>query len=158
MKFISYVIVLVTVLTFAGCKKETPVLKDSTHPVFKVGQRWHYAARPQEPNSTVIILKIETDPNGIYIIHIAVEDVVISRSDVNKPSTRIGHLPVSDDVLESSVTSIVEESVTLPDFQQGYQLWREAFDKGESGVFSLPVSECVESTEKALNTGIKKKM
>jgi hypothetical protein len=45
--------------------------------------------------------------------------------------------------VESSVTELVAESVPLPDYSEGYEIWREAFDKNDAGVFSLAVAECV---------------
>ena len=127
------------------------MLEDAIHPKFTVGQQWHYNTRPQEPNSTLTILKIEKHPNLDIIIHIAIADVLIPSPDGDEPKDTISHMPIDGDVLESSVTTIAQESVPLPDSAGGYQIWRESFDKGEAGVFSRPVSECVGYMDDAIN-------
>ena len=154
MKQIIYIMMLTLVLA-AGCGKETPMLTDTTHPEFAVGQQWRYTTRPQEPNSTLTILKIEAHPKLGTIVHIAVSDVVIPLPDSDSPRDSIGHMPIDVGVLESSVTQLAEQSVPLPDYAEGYQIWRESFDQGKAGVFSRPVSECVGFMEETLNQGTK---
>jgi hypothetical protein len=154
MKDISYIMML-TLFLAAGCGKGTSMLKDTTHQRFVVGQQWRYTTRPQEPNSTLTILKIETHPKLDTIVHIAVSDVVIPSPGSDTPRESIGHMPIDASILESSVTQLAQQSVPLPDFAEGYQVWREAFDQGKAGVFSRPVSECVGFMEETLNQGTK---
>lgn len=129
------------------------MLEDTTHPKFAVGQQWQYNTRPQDPNSTLTILKIEKDRELGVIVHIAVSDVVISSPDGDEPKETISHMPIGADILESSLTTITRESVPLPDFTEEYQMWRESFDKGGAGVFCKSVSECVGLMEEVLNKG-----
>ncbi len=152
MKHILYII-LVIVACMAGCRKETQMLEDTTHPKLAVGQQWYYKTRPQESNSTLTILKIEKDRKLDVIVHIAVSEVVISSADDDESKETISHMPIDADILESSVTTIAQESVPLPDFSEGYQMWRESFNKGEAGVFFKSVSECVGLMEETLNKG-----
>lgn len=129
------------------------MLEDTTHPKFTVGQRWHYATRPQEPNSTLTILKIEKHKDVETIIHIAVSEVFIPSPDGSGPKDTVSHMPISAEALESSVTAIEEESVALPESVEGYEIWREAFEKGQGGIFTRSVSECVDYLEEALHKG-----
>jgi len=131
------------------------MLKDTTHPKFAVGQQWRYKTRPQEPNSTLTVLKVEAHPRLGTIVHIAVSNVVIPSPDSDSPRHSIGHMPIDVGILESSVTELVAQSVPLPDFAEGYEIWREAFDQGKGGVFSRPVSECVSFMEETLNEATK---
>ncbi len=109
-----------------------------------------YTARPQEPKSTLTILKIEAHSKLGTIVHISVSDVVIPSPDSDTPRDSIGHMPIDAGILEFSVTELVRQSVPLPDFTEGYEIWREAFDQGQAGVFDLPVSECVGFMEEVL--------
>ncbi len=149
MKHIAQITMLTLVLA-AGCGSKALILKDTTHPKFAVGQQWKYTARPQEPRSTLTILKIEAHPKLGTIAHISVSDVVIPSPDSDTPRDSIGHMPIDAGILESSVTELVHQSVPLPDFTEGYEIWREAFDQGQAGVFDLPVSECVGFMEEVL--------
>jgi len=155
-KHLKYIIVMAAVALGAGCRKEQPndieppVLEDTTHHQFKVGQKWRYTTRPREPGSTLIILKIEVC-EGDVIVHIAVSGLLMSSPGDAKPKGNIGHLPIAAYILESSVTTLAEKSIPLPDFEEGYRIWRKDFDKGQAGYFTAPVSECVEVIEKGLN-------
>ena len=159
-KHLQYIIVMAAVALGTSCRKEQandiepPVLEDTTHHQFKVGQKWRYTTRPHEPGSTLTILKIEAY-EGEVIVHIAVSGLLMSSPGDAKPKDNIGHLPVAAYILESSVTTLAEKSVPLPDFKGGYRIWRKDFDKGQAGYFTAPVSKCVEVIEKGLNKGVR---
>lgn len=63
----------------------------------------------------------------------------------------MSHLPISEDELKGSVTKMIETTKAFPDFKEGYKIWRDAFDQGKGDYFTIPVSECVEYMEKAIN-------
>jgi len=52
--------------------------------------------------------------------------------------------------------SVVQQIGTrqLPDFQEGYDTWRQAFDSGQGGVFSITAAEAVDYMEQALNQAV----
>ena len=120
------------------------MLKESTHLKFAVGQQWKYFSRSESPDSTLIVLKIEAHPQFGTIVHVSVSDDVIPVfSSESYGESDIGHLPIDSEVLEKSVTELVKEDVFLPDFEDGYQSWRHAFEHGCAGVYSCPLSECI---------------
>ena len=83
-----------------------------------VGQEWSYHTRPDEVSSTLVVLRIDADSSLGTIVHIAVNRVRI----------------------------LVTESVPLPDFREGYDLWK----RGKGGVWTLSVAEIVAAVEEAL--------
>ena len=108
---------------------------------FEPGQVWRYATRTGEEQSRVWILSVETHPRtGEPIVHIAISDVRLRAAG---ELTTIGHIPISREALEASGVMLEATGAALPDFEEGYRMWRKAFDAGEAGVFSIPVAEVV---------------
>lgn len=125
----------------------------STSPAaeFKVGQVWAYQTRINEADSQLTIVQIDT-LKGHEIIHINVSALKIKNPD--SPTgygDEITHLPISRDALQSSITKLICSVEELPDYHEGYQIWREEFDAGDAGVFSIPVAQCVECMEETIN-------
>jgi hypothetical protein len=101
---------------------------------------WAFKAPPTQPDAKLTILRVE-DGGGVgMIVHIAISGVSFG----NGQST-ISHLPFAEFAVEQSVTVLERESGPIPDFAQGYGLWREAFDTGKGGVFSISVAEAFEA-------------
>ena len=114
---------------------------------FKVGQIWNYETRKGEENSKIEILKVEKYEKDGIIIHIYVNGLKVKNP--NKPGILedIGHLPLSKDAVEKSVTTLVSENNELPDFMEGYKNWKNAFDNNTGGIFSISVKEIVQYLE-----------
>lgn len=138
-----------------GCKDQIDK-RDFQDDKFKVGQIWKYKNRLGEENSTITILKVEKyDKNGI-VIHIGVNGLKLKNPQrPNGFSDNIGHLPLSKDAMLKSVTTLVSENNTLPDFIEGYNTWKEAFDNNKGGVFSIAVGEAVKYVEETMKSGQK---
>ncbi len=118
---------------------------------FEVGQRWAYHTRPVEKGSTLTIVKIDEIKND-KIIHISIEGVKIKNPEIKKGfGENVSHMPISEKALQQSVTTIIENVKTLPDFEEGYAIWKNAYDQGQGGYFTIPVMECVEYMEKTFN-------
>jgi len=118
---------------------------------FAVGQTWSYKTRIVEPNSVLTVVKID-NLNDNEIIHISLEGVKVKNSQAASGfGETISHLPISEEALKNSVTKLLKSNVTLPEYQEGYEIWKEAYEKGEGGYFSIPVSECVEYMEQTIN-------
>ncbi|MEY8761869.1 hypothetical protein [Chryseobacterium tongliaoense] len=143
-----YILIAAAVLFFFSCKKNNME--------YNVGQEWNYKTRPAEENSTIKILKIEEYPKTGKIIHISV-----SRLRMKNPGNpegfaeKLSHIPISEDALDKSVTKLKSENGKIPDSieMDGYSYWKREFDKGEAGIFTIPVSEIVSLMEKAILTG-----
>ena len=126
--------------------------KEPASSKYKVGQQWSYSARPGEEKSYLIIVKIDDDSKLGRIIHIAMRG--LKMKNPRSPdgfSEDVNHMPFMESALEKSGLKLLKEKVDLPDFEEGYQIWREAFDHQKAGAYSITVAEAVEIMEKALN-------
>lgn len=121
-------------------------------PELKVGQKWSYSARPGEEASYFIIVKIDNDAKLGKIIHISMRGLKIKNP--HSPdgfSSDVGHLPFAEEAIRKSGLKLLKEKVDLPEFKDGYRMWREAFDSGRAGVYSITVAEAVGVMETTLN-------
>jgi hypothetical protein len=106
----------------------------------KVGQNWSYKARPGDEGSTLTICKIENRDIG-DVVHIYVYGV---KADQNAEPQNIGHMPIMKDALKDSLIVLKSSDTNLPDYEEGYVIWKEAFDEGHAGCFSLPVEQAIQ--------------
>ena len=150
MKKAVLTLLLVSLLGCTNAKTDYN-FKDDT---FKVGQKWHYKTRPQDEGSLLTILKTENYSNDGIVVHIAVNGLKLKNP--NKPdgyTDLVGHLPVSKKTLAESVTTLESENNKLPDnYKEGYDSWKKEFDAGKAGIFSIPVSEILETIEDTMKS------
>lgn len=120
--------------------------------VYKPGQIWSYKNRKGEEDSYLTILKVEEYSEAGTAIHVAVYNVNIigPKSGVFYGQT-ISHMPFSREALEDSVTELKEDTSALPDFEEGYNDWKEQFEKGNAGIFSITVAEAIGFIETTLD-------
>jgi hypothetical protein len=59
---------------------------------------------------------------------------------------------LSKDAVLKSVTTLVSSDNKLPDFREGYNIGKKAFDSNKGGVFSILVSDAVKYVEEVMNT------
>jgi hypothetical protein len=107
---------------------------------FEVGQVWRYKTRPQDPDSTFIVTKIDK-LKGHKIVHVFVTDVRIVDSTHPKGyTTYISRVPMEEKALMDSTVGLVRSKVELPDHAlDGYDEWRKQFDAGKAGAYSQPL-------------------
>ncbi|WP_333596895.1 hypothetical protein [Chryseobacterium flavum] len=121
-----------------------------------MGQQWNYKTRPTEKSSTLTILKIEEYPETGKVIHISVSGLKMKNpASPTDYAESLSHLPISEEALNKSVTSLKNENGKKPDSLEmdGYSYWKKEFDKGNAGIFAIPVSEIVSAMEKSIVTG-----
>ena len=119
---------------------------------FAEGQLWSYHTRKGEENSRVLINKVETSPKLGKIFHISVSDVKVKNPRIaGGVSTDLPHFPVSQETLQKSLTRLRGKSTPHPDYREGYQTWKSAFDQGEAGIFTIGVAEIVDVVEQSIN-------
>lgn len=123
---------------------------------YSAGQEWNYKTRPTEENSTLTILKIEEYPKTGKVIHISISG--LKMRNPNSPTgwaEKLTHIPISEEALDKSVTKVYKENSKMPDSLEmdGYSFWKKEFDKGDAGIFTIPVSEIVSSMEKLIIEG-----
>jgi hypothetical protein len=119
---------------------------------YQVGQIWEYQTRMGEEKSTLTVVGVENHNKLGTIINIYVGGLKIkNRNAVNGLSDKIQHLPFSKEAIDKSVTKLIGTTKKLPDYKDGYDEWKGAFDDGKAGIFSITVKESIEVTEKTLN-------
>ena len=116
---------------------------------YQTGQIWQYRTRPGEEQSRLYIAKIETLSNGERVFHIRLDKLKIPNGKLaGQVQTVLPHAPVSEKTLDISVTKLQGSTSNPPDISEGYATWREAYDAGEGGIFTIPVSEIVDLVAK----------
>jgi hypothetical protein len=118
---------------------------------FEVGQIWKYETRLNEIDSTFTIVKID-DINGKRVIHISLSGLKIKSPQApNGYSDIISHMPFAEEALKEFVVELVGIADELPDFEEGYDQWKEAADKGEAGWFTISIAEAIQVIEDTIN-------
>lgn len=121
---------------FGGCSKQPapPVSK------FHAGQVWAFTPPTNQPNARLTVLRVESGGKLGTIVHVAISGVTYGDGQ-----TRIQHMPFAESAVERSVTTLERESGSVPDFGEGYQQWRQAFDAGKAGIFTITVAEAFDA-------------
>ena len=130
---------------FGGCMQ--------SNEKYKEGQVWSYKTRENESNSKIYIVKIEYNKTIGKIYHIYIANLNIKNPyQKSKIQNNLSHSPVSEKTLDDSVIKIVtakyENNINISD---GYVAWKEAFDDGKAGVFTIPVNEIIQCIEDVAN-------
>jgi hypothetical protein len=143
-----------------GCSREggghVPIAEKDAQGVvvmteLEAGQVWSYRTREGEAGSRVTICRVEESEALGEIVHVQVTDVAMASPSAPDGIARIvHHLPFSGEALRASLVEL-EGSARVPaSYEEGYGIWREAFDAGEAGVFSISVAEAIGVMEETL--------
>jgi len=117
---------------------------------FEEGQIWRYQTRPGEEASRLFIARIDRGIGTQTIYHIYLDGLKLKNPLYEGGvQDHLPHAPVTRQSLETSVTELLEENATMPDIAEGYAAWLLAFEKGQAGVFTLPVNQIVQHIEDA---------
>ena len=113
---------------------------------------WSYKARPNEEKSYFIIVKIENDARLGTIVHVAMRGLKMKNPrSPDGISDTVNHMPFTEDAVNRSALKLLKEKVELPDYEEGYQMWRDAFDAERAGVYTITLAEAVKVMETTLN-------
>ena len=120
---------------------------------FEPGQVWRVLARPQDGDAHVAVLDVINDGELGQICSIAVTGINIRNAFVEGGvQTQLPHAPVTAEVLRAAVTELVESdgpTAEMPGFSEAYHQWREPYDAGEAGVFTISLNEILDVIEQA---------
>jgi hypothetical protein len=140
--------ILLAVTAYASAQDS--MLKDTTDSKYKIGQVWSYKTRPGEEKSTFIVVKVESHPKLGNIVHIALRGLRLKKPN-GEFIEAADHLPFAEEAINKSAVKVVKEKADLPDYAEGYGMWREAFDAGKAGVYTISIAEAVGVMEETLN-------
>ena len=119
---------------------------------YSEGQVWSYKTRAGEESSTVLINKVEQNDKLGKIYHISLDGVKVKNPHIAGGfSNDLPHFPVSQETLKKSLLKKVSTSPPNPEYLEGYSTWKEAFDAGEAGIFTISVAEIVGFIEETIN-------
>jgi hypothetical protein len=118
---------------------------------YSEGKLWRIQARPGEDGATLLINRIEHDPRFGAIHHIGIFGVRLDNPlSPSGLTTELPHFPVSRATLDASCIGLLGARVPDPEYLRGYEVWREAFDAGQAGVFDIPVADIVSFVQDAI--------
>lgn len=120
-------------------------------PDYSADQVWEYKTRAGDEGSLVKIQKIETYPDvgsRDRVYHVSVIGVRFRKAQL---SGVIGHLPVSKETLDASVTRLSDRQAVFPDPSEGIAQWRDA----NGGVFTIPLSQIIDVVEQSVGASAK---
>jgi len=143
------VLALVLILVFSRNGVGADARKAATVKVaFQAGQLWTYQTRKDEPTSRILVQRVEHDPNAGEIVHIRV--VNLKFKGPKGIVRELPHLPYSGPSLRKCLVALESSGNRVPaDYEAGYKIWREAFDSGKGGIFTLDVAGVLDGMEKA---------
>jgi hypothetical protein len=149
----TLVILLALCIASCGRKADQQEPKQMHNPKYAVGQVWSYKTRPNESRSRLYIVQVTVSDKlgpiyNIYLDKLAIKNPYIASGIQDA----LPHAPVSAEALDTSVTMLVEtRQSNLPDISEGYKTWRDAFDQGKAGVFTIPVDKIIQYIEDIAN-------
>lgn len=113
---------------------------------FEVGQIWSAKGREKDPDPKLIVLKIERGEAVGDVVFIAIAGVKVCL-----PSGQCGDvftpLAISKRALDRSVKEQIGRSDQLPDFEKGYQFWKDGRAKGAAVTIDVPLAEALDQIE-----------
>jgi hypothetical protein len=122
---------------------------------YQTGQVWKYRARDGEAESQLVIINSTLVPGCGEIFSVAVEGIKLKNPwIVGGIQTNLPHAPVSAGALDLSVLELIGiRPSPLEEYGDAFQEWKQPFDRGEAGVFTIPIAEILTYVEEAVNHG-----
>lgn len=121
---------------------------------YQQGQKWSYKTREGETASKVFIAKVDKHEKLDNIYHLYIEGIRLKNPYLESGvQDFLPHIPVSEKTLEQSLITLENEAYTEEiDISEGYEEWREAFDRGKAGIYTISISEIIAIVEDTINT------
>ena len=135
MKIVVIVLALAIVLALIFARKSRGP-KLALNSKYHAGQSWTFHTPADQPNAKLTILLVEAHPQLGTIVHIALSGLSLPNG-----ASSIQHMPFAEAAIDKSVIDVTEENVQVPAFQEGYDQWHQALERGKAGIFSVSVTE-----------------
>lgn len=72
----------------------------------------------------------------------------------NSVAEAIPHVPFARNAVGESVTKRVASDQALPNYQEGYKSWKEAYSKKHAGIYAIEVKDAISVAEKTWRSGL----
>ena len=113
-----------------------------TKPDYAEGQVWTYDHRPGEDGSRVVIRKIGVEPEDGEVFHLSIVGVKLRNHRVpGGAQPAMHHAAVLRTTLDKSLRTLTPATDADTAWEDGYAVWRQAYDNGDAGVFELTIAE-----------------
>jgi hypothetical protein len=152
--FVSFAAVCTLRAQIGVLPQRDTTLSAATDEKFKVGDEWEYRTRKSEEKSTLTILKVESSPELGIIVHVAVNKIRLANCHGGPSPDSVPHMPFARRALDDSVTKKIASDRPLPNYEDGYNEWKEAYSRKQAGIYVVPVSKAVAVAEKTYRSGI----
>ncbi|HVI53886.1 MAG TPA: hypothetical protein VM621_02390 [Luteibacter sp.] len=122
-----------------------------TKPDYAEGQVWTYDHRPGEDGSRVAIRKMGVEPEDGEVFHISILGVKLRNHRVpGGAQPAMHHAAVLRTTLDKSLRELTPAADPDTAWENGYAVWRQAYDNGDAGVFELSVAEILGYIERVV--------
>jgi hypothetical protein len=118
---------------------------------FESGQIWTYKTRPTEPDSRIIINRVDDCPPIGRIVHVSITHLRVRRSSSAAPEPwRVGHAPFAEALLRQNVQTLETStsSAAGADFEESYAQWEEKTKQGKVEHWTIPPLAVIRQIEK----------
>ena len=113
---------------------------------FEAGQKLRCASVHSDRLLEATVGRVDVAPNGVTIVSITLED----KAPGAQPSL-FAHMPFDAKTLKSSCSQIIAIGAPVSaSFNEGYATWREAFDSGKGGYFTISVDQAIDFVKSIL--------
>ncbi len=111
-------------------------------PDYAVGQSWTYRTRPGEEASHVAIRRIDIEPEDGEVFHVSILGVKLRNHRLpGGIQPAMHHAAVSRASLDASLLEPDGRADDEEHWRDGYDVWRQAYDNGDAGIFDLPLPD-----------------
>ena len=120
-------------------------------PDYAVGQSWTYRTRPGEEASRVAIRRIDIEPEDGEVFHVSIMGVKLRNHRLpGGIQPAMHHAAVSRASLDASLLEPDGQADTEENWRDGYDVWRQAYDNGDAGIFDLPLADVLGYIERVV--------
>lgn len=111
-------------------------------PDYAMGQSWTYRTRPGEEASRVAIRRIGIEPEDGEVFHVSILGVKLRNHRLpGGIQPAMHHAAVSRASLDASLLQPDGQADTEEHWRDGYDVWRQAYDNGDAGIFDIPLAD-----------------
>ena len=118
----------------------------TTDAEFHEGQVWSFRSRPGEEASTLTVLRVESVGKIGVVIHVRIDDIRFGNCTGGPAPTSIAHVPFAKAALAQSVTKLLRNLSTVPEYMDGYKDWVSHC----GGAYTISVAE----DDRTFNAGL----
>jgi hypothetical protein len=138
-----------------GC--DTHAGPDEPHPSipskYSPGGEYSFVGRPTDPQPQFLVLHVDSHPSLGNIIHVAIRGIRLRTP--SGVADHLQHFPIAEASLDGSGPKLIRANSPVPEFINAYMEWRKPFDQGKAGIWTKPLSDCLDGMEQGLNGGKK---